>query len=260
MNEREQITVVILTLNEAKHIRECIRAARRVADTILISDSFSTDGTPEIAREEGAIVQERAFDNYANQRNAALEQVRTPWVFFVDADERVTPELAQEVLQAVQDPEHAGWWVPRYNYIVGRLIRGGGWYPDYQLRLLRTELARYDPTREVHEVVQLEGKAGYLKEHLIHYNYESWAQFHAKQRRYARLQARVLYKEGIKPHVYTYVTMPVREFWRRYVTLKGFRDGYYGLKLAALMGWYTFVTYRELGRLLRKAEKATTSD
>ncbi len=253
MNARENISVVILTLNEANHIRECIRAARQVADTIIISDSFSTDGTPEIAREEGAIVQERAFDNYANQRNAALALVKTPWVLFVDADERVTPELAQEILNVIHRSDYTGWWIPRYNYIVGRLIRGGGWYPDYQLRLMRTEHARYDPTREVHEVVQLRGKAGYLKEHLIHYNYESWAQFHAKQRRYARLEARVLLRQGIRPHIYTYVTMPFREFWRRFIQLRGYQDGYYGFKLALLMGWYTFVTYRELRRQLRRS-------
>ncbi len=251
MNPSQEITVIILTLNEARHIRECIRAARRVADTVIISDSFSTDGTPEIAREEGALVHERAFDNYANQRNAALALVTTPWVLFVDADERVTPELAAEIHQAIQQEEYAGWWIPRFNYIVGRLIRGGGWYPDYQLRLMRTEQAHYDPTREVHEVVQLQGKAGYLREHLIHYNYDSWAQFHAKQKRYAQLEARVLHKQGIRPRPYTYLTMPVREFWRRYVTLRGYRDGYYGLKLALLMAWYTFVTYRHLGRLQR---------
>ncbi len=249
MDAREKITVVILTLNEARHIRECIQAARQVADKIIISDSFSTDGTPEIARAEGAIVLEREFDNYANQRNSALEAVDTPWVFFVDADERVTPELAKEVLQVIEDERYAGWWVPRYNYIVGRLIRGGGWYPDYQLRLLRREHASYDPTREVHEVVQLRGQAGYLKEHLIHYNYESWQRFHAKQKRYAALEARVLRKQGIQPKPYTYISMPIREFWRRFVTLRGYQDGYYGFKLAALLAWYTFVTYWYVGKV-----------
>ena len=248
MDKRDAITVVILTLNEARHIRECIQSARQVANRVIISDSFSTDGTPDIAREEGAIVLERAFDNYANQRNSALEAVKTPWVFFLDADERVTEELAQETLSVIEDERYAGWWVPRYNYIVGRLVRGGGWYPDYQLRLLRTAQAHYDPTREVHEVVQLQGQAGYLKEHLIHFNYESWQQFHAKQKRYAALEARVLQKQGIRPKPYTYVTMPLREFWRRFVTLRGYRDGYYGLKLATLLAWYTFVTYRHVGK------------
>jgi len=247
MDAREEITVVILTLNEARHIRACIRAARQVAKNIIISDSFSEDGTPDLAREEGASVLERTFDNYANQRNSALDVVTTPWVFFVDADERVTPELAAEVLRVIRDEDRAGWWVPRYNYIVNRRIRGGGWYPDYQLRLLRTDRARYDPAREVHEVVRLQGEAGYLREHLIHYNYESWAQFHMKQRRYAMLEARVLRKQGVRPRPYTYLTMPLREFWRRFVTLRGYRDGYYGAKLAALLAWYTFVTYWTLG-------------
>lgn len=242
------ITVVILTLNEARHIRECIRAARLVSDQVVVFDSYSEDETVPIAREEGAVVLCRRFDTYPNQRNAALASVTTRWVFFVDADERVTPELAGEIHRAVEDEAHVGWWVPRRNIIVGKWIRGGGWYPDYQLRLMRADRARYDPAREVHEVVILDGTAGYLEHPLVHYNYDTWAQFREKQRRYARFEARVLRQQGVHPRLYTFLTMPVREFWRRYVTLRGYQDGVHGLRLAFYMAWYTLRVYRLLSR------------
>lgn len=240
----EQITVVILTLNEARHIRECIRTARQVSEHILVFDSFSDDGTVEIAREEGAVVIARAFDTYPNQRNAALAAVTTPWALFVDADERVTPELAAEIHRAIGDSACAGWWIPRRNIIVGKWIRGGGWYPDYQLRLIQPGRARYDPAREVHEVVLLEGESGYLQNPLIHYNYDTWDQFWAKQRRYAHFEARVLRQQGVRVRPYTFLTMPVREFWRRFVTLRGYVDGWHGLHLALAMAWYTSYVYR----------------
>jgi hypothetical protein len=143
-----------------------------------------------------------------------------------------------------------GWWVPRYNYIIGHMMRGGGWYPDHQLRVLKVGHAHY--ARAVHEVVHLDGQAGYLREHMIHYNYETLAQFHAKQQRYQKLEAEILYDRGIEPHPWTYLSMPLREFWRRYVQLKGYRDGWLGLLLCGLMSWYVFRTYLRLGGLHRR--------
>ena len=246
----------ILTKNEARHIGECIQSVAW-ADAVLLSDSYSDDGTVEIARRMGAGVVQRPFVNFAEQRNLALDDARAlgaEWVFFIDADERVTPELASEIRRVVGDGPTAGWWVPRYNYIMGRRMRGGGWYPDHQLRLLRAERARYDPARAVHEIVILDGPAGYLQAHLIHYNYDTLAQFQAKQGRYQALEAGVLYGQGVRPRPWTYLSMPLREFWRRYVQLQGYRDGWVGLLLCGLMGWYTWRTYVRLGRLYSKPD------
>lgn len=149
---------IILTRNEAAHIRDCIETLR-FADQIIVFDSFSTDATVDLARAAGAEVIQRVFDHYPGQRNAALDAARergADWALFVDADERVTPELAAEARAAITRPDVAGWRIPRYNYIFGRLTRGAGWYPDYQTRLLRVGAARYDPARQVHELVLLE--------------------------------------------------------------------------------------------------------
>ncbi len=237
------LAAVVLTRNEAHNIVECLRSLKW-ADHLLVLDSFSTDGTVDLARSVGASVQQRAFQNYADQRNAALDFVETEWVFFVDADERATQELAAEVRQAISGSHAVGWWVPRRNYIWGRWIQHAGWYPDYQLRLLKRGFARYDLARPVHEVVQLDGPEAWLQNALIHNNYQTVGQFLRKQDAYATFEAGILREKGVRPRPHSLLLQPVREFWRRYVSLSGYRDGGHGLLLSILMAYYTHVAYR----------------
>ncbi len=251
----EKIVVAILTKNEAGHIGDCIKSVQW-ADSIILEDSFSDDDTVEIARNLGAKIFQNKFVNFAVARNRALQNVRDmggEWLFFIDADERVTAELADEIQGIVQASHRAaGWWVPRHNIRWGHTVRGGGWYPDYQLRLMRVNAARYDPERQVHEIVMLDGQADYLKEHLIHYNYDTLAQFVFKQTRYIDFEAQILKEKGIRAKPWTYLTMPLREFQRRYISLKGYKDGWVGLQLCGLMSWYMFVTYWRLRKLYQQ--------
>jgi glycosyltransferase involved in cell wall biosynthesis len=249
------VIATILTKYEAHHIEACIRSVEW-ADVIVIEDSYSDDGTVEIARELGAKVFQSHFINFAVARNAALENARSlgaDWIFFIDADERATSALAREIQDVLRTQDAAGWWIPRYNILWGHTMKGGGWYPDCQLRLMRIDAARYDPTREVHEIVMLAGQAGYLREHLIHYNYDSMAQFRRKQDRYVEYEARILCDKGIRARPWTYLSMPIREFHRRYVLLGGYRDGLVGLQVCGLMSWYTLITYLRLRSLYASA-------
>ncbi|MBI5669013.1 MAG: glycosyltransferase family 2 protein [Chloroflexi bacterium] len=247
------LAAIILTYNEARHITDCIESVR-FADFVIVFDSFSTDATVKLARAAGAEVIQRRFDHYAGQRNAALAAVtgRADWVLFVDADERVTPELAAEVRAVIERDACAGYRIPRYNYIFGRLTRGAGWYPDYQTRLLKAGAARYDPERQVHELVLLDGDEGTLCQHFIHYNYDKLEQFIRKQQRYTAYDARILYEQGIRPKPQNYILQPWRQFWWRFVTLKGYRDGWHGARLSLLMAWYEFRKYVLLRGLWRK--------
>lgn len=251
-----KILAVILAKNEAKHVAACIDSLKW-ADAVMLSDSYSDDGTTIIAKEKGAIVYQHQFVNFSVNRNLALEDAKAEgaeWVFFLDADERATPELAAEIRRVAADRPEVGWWVPRYNVMWGHTIKGGGWYPDCQMRLLKLGHASYDPRREVHEIVQLDGREGTLKEHFIHYNYESISQFHAKQNRYIDFEVQILHKKGVKAKPWTYLSMPLREFYRRYIRLAGYKDGWVGLQLCGLMAWYMFQTYVRLRRL-RKSER-----
>ncbi len=249
-----QLAGIILTYNEEHHIEECV-ASLRWADEVVVFDSFSADRTVELAQRAGARVLQHRFENYGAQRNAALDAVAADWVFFVDADERVTPELAAEVRGKIDaaGPER-GWWVPRHNYIFGRLTRGAGWYPDYQLRVLYRTCARYTPDRPVHEEVILDGASGYLNSPLIHYNYQNVAQFIAKQERYTDFEAAIRLSRGLYPKPWTCLTGAVRQFWWRFVTLGGYTDGLHGLRLSLLMAYYEYQTWRRVAKL-RHAQK-----
>lgn len=241
---------VILTLNEARHIRACVESLAWT-DGVVVLDSCSTDGTQDLARATGAEVMEHRFENYAQQRNVALDAVTAEWILFVDADERATPALAAEVRQLIDDCEETGWWVPRHNYIFGHRMRATGWYPDYQLRLLRRSAARYDSERHVHEIVMLNGVAGYLASPLIHYNYETVQQFLDKQRRYLDYDVGILQASGVVPYLHTPYTQAMRHFWWRFVTLQGWRDTVWGALLSTLMACYEMIKYLRVREALR---------
>lgn len=257
-----RLTAVILTYNEEANISDCL-ASVAFADARIVFDSGSTDRTAEIATDAGATVIYRPFDNYAQQRNAALEAVAgsTEWVLFVDADERVTPALADAIQDALDRGDaFAGWRIARHNYIFGRLTLGAGWFPDYQTRLLRPAAARYDPQRKVHEVVLLDGALGTIDEPFIHINYTRFDQFVAKQQRYTAYEARILYEQGVRPKPHNFILQPLRHFRWRFFTLKGYRDGLHGLRLSILMAWYELRKYRMLTALWRaKAPDAASN-
>lgn len=242
-----KLAAVILTYNEAAHVAECV-ASVQFADLVVVFDSFSTDQTVELARAAGAEVIQHTFKDYADQRNAALNamQGRADWVLFVDADERVTPELAAEARQVIERPGYAGFRIPRHNYIFGKLTRGAGWYPDYQTRLLKVGAAQFDPARAVHETALLNGELGTLEHPFIHYNYRDVQQFHEKQQRYSTYDAQMLREQNIRPKPQNYILQPLRQFRWRFITLKGYTDGLHGLHLSLLMAWYEFRKYWKL--------------
>lgn len=248
----ERLTAIVLTYNEERRIAACL-ASLAWADELIVLDSLSSDGTREIARAHGARVEQRAFVNWAEQRSAAMALASYRWVFFVDADERATPELAAEVRRVIQSEACAGYWVPRRNIIFGKHMRHTGWSPDYQPRLLDVTRCRWDPARPVHELVLFDGPDGHLTNTLTHYNYDSLGQFAAKQERYTDIHARQLFAEGKRARLRSFIGQPAREFWRRFVSLRGYRDGAHGLLLSALLAYYQWRTCLKLWRLQHQA-------
>lgn len=244
------VTAGVIAGDEERHIAACL-ASIRWADEVVVLHS-GRDRTTDLAGTLADRVAWRAFDNYAAQRQALLELATGDWIFFVDADERASADLAKEIRAALARPRPespVGYWVPRRNYFWGHWVRGGGWYPDYQLRLFRRDRGRYDPDRHVHELVLLDGPAGHLRNTLTHYNYDSLGHFIRKQRAYAALEASQLHARGVRARPRNLVLQPLREFRRRFVSLRGFRDGWLGLLLAGLTAYYTLTTYARLLRL-----------
>ncbi|MBI2305293.1 MAG: glycosyltransferase family 2 protein [Chloroflexi bacterium] len=243
------ISAIVITKNEARHIGACL-AGLAWADEILVLDSFSTDATVDIARRFTPHVHQRPFQGFPRTRNAALDLAQGDWAFFLDADERTTPELAEEIRNRVRESASlSGYWVPRRNYILGRWMKHAGWSPDYQMRLFRRDRGRYDEARDPHEVVVLKGETGYLQNPIIHYNYEFVGQLFAKQNLYSTLQAHTLHAAGLRPRPRDFFARPLREFTRRYIEEQGYREGFHGLFLSLLLAGYELVTYAKLARI-----------
>ena len=255
------LSAIIIAKNETKHIADCV-GSLRWADDVVVCDNFSADDTAALARQAGArVIPQFPHENFAQAHNLALDTAtKAEWVLFVDADERATPELAGEIKAIVAgDFAPTGYWVPRHNYIFGKLTLHAGYYPDYQMRLMRRVRARFE--RPVHEVVILDGPEAHLKNPLIHYNYDTLALFHIKQRRYIQFDAQELDRQGIRFKPRNLILQPLRHFWWRYVTLQGYRDGLHGLRLCALLAYYYgFQTYRRLGELQRRPAVSGLTD
>jgi glycosyltransferase involved in cell wall biosynthesis len=247
------ISVVILARDEERHIAAAIDSARPIASEILVLlDHRTHDATARIARAHGAEVQIEPFRSHAAQRNLALQRCHNSWVLFLDADERLTPELMVELqrleisLSTGSDSTITGYWIPRYNLYWGRRLRGGGWYPDRQLRLLRRGAAHYDERRLIHEYAELDGPAGELHEHLLHINIESLSELRRKQHAYALQEAQTLFLQGTRAHPHNLILQPLREIKRRFWSWQGYRDRGLGLFLALTMGYYELVKYLHL--------------
>jgi hypothetical protein len=249
---------VVLTKNEEAHIADCL-ASLAWCDHIIVLDSLSTDQTTTIARQLGAQVILRPFLNFADQRNAALDLVTSEWVFFVDADERVSAELAGEVQAAILNGEMDGWWVPEKNYYFGRLLNYGGFYPDYHLRLARVGKLKYDPLQKVHEHPSFSGKAGYLKHPLVHLCYRNLAEMKSAKDQYSALLAEAHFEKGLKP-TYHLLAAPVLTFYQQLISLQGYKDGWPGFFIALVWAYYAFDEYRRARLLWNTAARSTDGD
>ncbi len=251
------LSVAIITRDEERHLDGCLESVVGMADEVLLLlDDRTRDQSAAIGRRHGARVVSAPWRGFTAQRNRALDLCHGEWVLFVDADERVTPELRAETTATLAahavgaaDAAVAGYWIPRYNRFFGQTLRGGGWYPDRQLRLVRRARARYDERQHVHEVARLDGDAGSLRQHFVHLNIERLDEFWLKQTRYALAEARILRGEGRRARWRNFIGAPAREFWRRYVRLGGWRDGPLGLFLCASLAWFEVVKFAFLHTL-----------
>ena len=249
-----RLTIAALARDETRHLQACFASlkpltTRADVDTLIVLDARASEATERMAHTLANRVVKNPFDNFSKQRNHALSRATGDWLFFIDPDERMTPPLAREIEEAINQAQLVAYRVPRRNILFGHEVRHTGWWPDYQVRLLKRVACRYDESREVHEFPIVRGETGTFTQPLIHYNYDTWGQFFRKQWSYARYDARALYAVGRRARPRSLVGQPFREWKRRFIDYQGYKDGPLGLALSVAMALYTAETYRQLWRL-----------
>jgi len=244
-----KLTVIIPCKNEQEHLRACIASAQQVADEVLVADSGSTDGTLPIARELGCRIIEREYRTSGDFKNWAIPQAAHEWVLILDADERVTPELACEIRRVLTEPRHDGYWICRRNQFLGRPIRFGPWKNDRCLRLFRRDLGRYVGDTDHAEVELASGAVGRLRARMTHYTCTSYSQYLPKLARYADVQSRIWHDQGRRTHLgHLLLRFPLR-FLQGYVWRLGFLDGLAGLQVCMLVAYLSYLKHAYLWQL-----------
>jgi glycosyltransferase involved in cell wall biosynthesis len=247
------LSVVVITRDAGTELAECLNSAGFAAEIIIV-DSGSADNTVEIARSRGARVIEQAWLGFGAQKNFAVAQAAHDWVLCLDADERVTPELADGIRAALAAPRCNAYMMPRRNRFLGRWLRHGEGYPDWNLRLFDRRHARWS-SDTVHENVIADGPVGRLDGDLLHASAESLDAYLAKQNRYTTLQAEALYARGERSSALRLVLSPLVRFLRFYVLRAGFLDGAAGFAHIAVGCFNSFCKYAKL-RALEQAGRA----
>lgn len=242
-----KISATIITFNEAENISDACRSVAW-ADEIIVVDSGSTDQTREIAEACGARVINRAWPGFAAQKQFALEQTANEWIFSLDADERVSDELRGSLTTLSGKPEKEladGYRISRRSYYQGRWIKGGGWYPDWQLRLFKKSLGRWEP-RHIHESVKMDAEArvGKLSGDILHYSVKDSAHHHRMiGERYAPLAAQQMFEAGRHTSALRIASAAPAAFVESYLLKGGFRDGLAGLSIASFAAHHAFLKH-----------------
>lgn len=235
-----KVTATLITRNESANIDAAL-ASVRWADEIVVVDSESTDDTVPLARRYTDRIEIRPWPGYSAQKNYAASLASNDWILSLDADERVTPELAAEIRSLLaSEPARRGYRIPRISHYLGTWIRGTDWYPDYQLRLYDRRAGTWNG-RRVHESVTLNAEPGQLRHDLQHFPYRDISDHLATIDRYTTLAAEQLRADGCVPSIAGVALHPPFAFFRNYVLRGGFRNGGAGLIVSALNSYYVFL-------------------
>lgn len=253
-----KVSATLITRNETANI-EAALASVGWADEIIVVDSESTDDTVALARKYTDRVEIRPWPGYSAQKNYAASLASNDWILSLDADERVTPALAEEIQSLLaSEPPKRGYRIPRISHYLGRWIRGTDWYPDYQLRLYDRRAATWNG-RRVHESVALTGEPGQLRHDLQHFPYRDISDHLATIDRYTTLAADEMRANGRVPSIAGIALHPPLAFLRNYVLRGGFKNGSAGLIVSVLNSYYVFLKLakareRDAGRGARGAD------
>lgn len=243
---RPTVSAIVVCLNEEERIRDCLESLRW-CDEVVVVDSFSTDRTPEICRNYTDRFIQRPWAGYRDQKAYAHSQATKDWVLLVDADERVTAELQNEILEVLarESGRYAGYSIPRLVHYLGRWWWRGGWYPDYDVRLFRRDRATwggFDP----HEKIIVDGAVRRLRHPLHHFSYRNIEDHLNRINRFTSISSRELSKSGRRWRLSEALLRPPVRFFHSYILKRGFMEGFGGLYVAVTAAVYVFLKYAKL--------------
>jgi (heptosyl)LPS beta-1,4-glucosyltransferase len=249
-----RFSVCVITLNEEQNLPRALASVRGVADEIVVVDCGSKDRTQWIARQHGAAVFERAWTSYEEQWNFAASCAANEWIFVLAADEELSPELRAALLEwKQQEPIFPVYEMARRAWYLGAWIKHCGWYPDYQRRLYRRDLARFSGI--IHEVLRFEGQAGRLRGDLFHYTMNSFAEHEDKVERYTTLAARQMYESGKRSWRAAMWLATPWTYFSVFVLRGGFLDGYRGWLISRMAARGVWLKFKKLRRLIKADQR-----
>lgn len=238
-----EISSVIVAYNEERNIERCLKSVVPFSEEIVVIDSGSTDRTVEISRKYATSVITHEWMGYGRQKQMAMDRSSCPWVFSIDADEEVSPELAKEIQHL--DFARDGYEMPRKTWYLNRWIEHSGWYPGYILRLFDRDKGRFSD-EIIHESVSVPGSVGRLQNDLLHYSYRDVAHHIKKMNDFTTLAARKMFDQNRRATVVEIGLYPFLEFFKVYLVKRGFLDGLAGLTISTLHAYYVFLKYAKL--------------
>ena len=256
--ERPPISACIITFNEEDAIRDCLDSIKWVEEIVVV-DSFSQDSTVAVCREYTDKVFQIEWQGHVKQKNCALGYASNEWVLCLDADERVSPELKEEINNQLSVHAHGfdGYFFPRHSYYLGRWINHGGWYPDYKLRLFKKSKGQWGG-KDPHDKVILDGTSKHLKGDLLHFVYKDLSHQLQTVDNFSTISASVLEYEGKKFSLLKLLFRSPFRFFEMYVIKRGFMDGLPGFIIAVASSFYVFLKYAKLWELKRHKSKSST--
>ncbi|MEJ5165879.1 MAG: glycosyltransferase family 2 protein [Thermoanaerobaculia bacterium] len=252
--ERPKISALVTTYNEERNIKDCIESISW-ADEIVVVDSYSTDRTVEIVKSFPEVnFYQREYYGAASQKNWAMDRTTHPWIFIIDADERVTPQLRDEILKTIENPEFDAYYIRRVAYFMDKPIRFSGWQHDRVIRLVKRGVGRY-PNKRVHADMKVDTEVGYLKNPLIHYMIESFEQYLPRIVTYGFWGAAQGWRVNKKSGFVEVFLRPLWRFIRMYILQLGFLDGLHGLVFCMLQSFGTYLKWAILWEWRENAKR-----
>lgn len=248
-----KLSALIITFNEEDKIERLIKNLNFV-DEVVIVDSYSTDSTIEIASKYPNVkLIQHPFENFSKQRNFALNQIQHDWVLFIDADEIVPKKLEKEILDTLKYPkDFIAFEIYRQFYFKNKPLKYSGWQTDKVYRLFNKNNAFFEPTKFVHETLNVTGKTTVLKNKLTHFSYDNYTEYKTKMKHYANLRAQELFTKNLKPNFYHFYIKPIYRFFNHYIIRLGFLDGKNGYIICKLNAYGVKQRYVELSNMQKK--------